>query len=97
MNTLRQLRKKHTLHYYSTQYGEKYIIMHFTLCYFVDLDNFGHEKEEAEEQMEEEEKADAAVEDVTLEHVVEITEGTGPRSGTLMKISKKQFQTIDFL
>ena len=74
----------------------KYIIMHFTLCFFVDLDNFGHEKEEAEEQMEEE-KADAAVEDVTLEDVVEITEGTGPRSGTLMKISKKQFQTIDFL
>jgi hypothetical protein len=70
--------------------------MHFTLCFFVDLDNFGHEKEEAEEQMEEE-KADAVVEDVTLEDVVEITEGTGPRSGTLMKISKKQFQTIDFL
>jgi hypothetical protein len=67
--------------------------MHFTLCFFVDLENFGHEKEEAEEQMEEEEKADATVEDVTLEDVVEITEDTGPRSGTLMKISKKQFQT----
>jgi hypothetical protein len=62
----------------------------------VDLENFGHEKE-AEEEMEEEEKADAAGEDATLEDVVEITEGTGPRSGTLMKISKKQFQTIDFL
>jgi hypothetical protein len=37
-----------------------YIIIHFTLCFFVDLENFGHEKE-AEEEMEEEEKADAAV------------------------------------
>jgi hypothetical protein len=54
----------------------KYIIMHFTLCFFVDLDNFGHEKEEAEEQMEEE-KADAAVEDVTLEDVLPFQSGMG--------------------
>ena len=69
--------------------------MHFTLCFFVDLDNFGHEKEEAEEQMEEE-KADAAVEDATLEDVVEFTEDTGPRSGTLMNISQKNSR-LDFL
>ena len=67
-----------------------YIIIHFTLCFFVDLENFGHEKE-AEEEMEE--KADAVVEDATLEDVVELTEDTGPRSGTLMNISKKKFQT----
>ena len=36
-----------------------------------------------------EEKADAAVENVTLEDVVELTEDSGPRSGTLMKISPK--------
>ena len=64
-----------------------YIIIHFTLCFLVDLENFGHEKE-AEEEMEEEEKADA-----TLEDVVEFTEDTGPRSGTLMNISQKKFQT----
>lgn len=69
-----------------------YIIIHFTLCFFVDLENFGHEKE-AEEEMEEEEKADAAVDDATLEDVVEFTEDTGPRSGTLMNTSKKKFQT----
>jgi hypothetical protein len=46
-----------------------YIIIHFTLCFFVDLENFGHEKE-AEEEMEEE-KADAVVEDATLEDVTE--------------------------
>jgi hypothetical protein len=76
-----------------------YIIIHFTLCFFVDLENFGHEKEaeeemeEEEEEKEEEEKADAAVDDATLEDVVEFTEDTGPRSGTLMNTSKKKFQT----
>ena len=72
-----------------------YIIIHFTLCFLVDLENFGHEKE-AEEEMEEEEKADAAVEDATLEDVVEFTEDTGPRSGTLMNISQ-QNSRLDFL
>jgi negative regulator of genetic competence, sporulation and motility len=37
---------------------------------FVDLENFGHEKE-AEEEMEEE-KADAVVEDATLEDKIQI-------------------------
>jgi hypothetical protein len=59
-----------------------YIIINFTLCFFVDLENFGHEKEAEEEK-----------EDATLEDVVEFTEDTGPRSGTLMNISKKKFQT----
>jgi hypothetical protein len=59
-----------------------YIIIHFTLCFFVDLENFGHEKEAEEEK-----------EDATLEDVVEFTEDTGPRSGTLMNISKKKIQT----
>jgi len=70
-----------------------YIIIHFTLCFFVDLENFGHEKEAEEEMEEEEEKADAAVEDATLEDVVEFTEDTGPRLGTLMNISPKKIQT----
>ena len=72
-----------------------YIIIHFTLCFFVDLENFCHEKE-AEEEIEEEEKADAAVDDATLEDVVEFTEDTGPRSGTLMNISQKNSR-LDFL
>jgi hypothetical protein len=70
-----------------------YIIIHFTLCFFVDLENFGHDKE-AEEEMEEEEKADAAVDDATLEDVVEFTEDTGPRSGTLMKFNQHDYQYI---
>ena len=75
--------QKHTLHYYTcTQYGENIHNHSFHIMLFVDLENFGHEKEAEEEK-----------EDATLEDVVEFTEDTGPRSGTLMNISKKKIQT----